>query len=244
MTISRIGTATEIINRAAIEVGLDQVVDPYSTPDKSYVQMRALLNTVGEELATAYNWEFLNKSAQFTTLDTDTGDYPLPDDFLFMLPQTGWEISNNVPLFGPLSAQQWTYLRGRQLASSTIYASFRLRDGLISLFPQPPIDGLDINYEYQSKNWVVKDGVPTDEVTIGSDVVLFDKVLASRYLKMKFLDAKGLDSTKAMDDFTQMFSFITNLDKSAPIISAGARSRGVPYISPWGNLPDTNYGSF
>lgn len=245
MTLSRTGNAGAIINRAAIEIGLTPATDPFASSDESYIQLKNLLNTVGEELATAYNWEFLNKSYQITTADTDTGDYDLPDDFLFMIPQTGWERANRVPLFGPLSAQDWTYLQGRKLASRTIYASFRLREGLFSIYPQPPPNGLDINFEYQSKNWVldVSEVTPEEkeEATQSSDVVLFDKVLTARYLKVKFLEAKGLDSTKASDDFTQMMSFLTNLDKSGEIISAGGYGRGFPYLDTR-NLPDTGFG--
>ena len=246
MTLTRTGTAGSIINRAAIEIGLTPATDPYASGDASFIQLRNLLNTAGEELATAYNWEFLNRSHQITTVDTDTGNYPLPEDFLFMIPQSGWERNNRVPLFGPLSPQDWTYLEGRKLASNTIYASFRLRDGQFSIFPQPPPNNLDINFEYQSKNWVLDTSEVTpeykDEAVQASDVVLFDKVLTARYLKVKYLEAKGLDSSKAVDDFTQMMAFITNLDKSAEIINAGGRGGGFPYLNARRNLPDTNFG--
>lgn len=245
MTITRAATALTVINRAAVEIGLDPTPDPFSTDDKSYLQLIALLNTAGEELATAYNWEFLVRSYQITTLNTDSGDYTLPNDFLYMLPQTGWELANQVPVSGPLSAQDWTYLEGRNLASTTIYASFRQRQGLFSIFPQPPPDGLDIRFEYQTKNWVLDADDPLlekDEVQKTGDVILFDKVLISRYLKVKFLEAKGLDSAKAQDDFTQMFSALTNLDKGVgQILNAGRGRRNFPYLD-YRNLPDTNFG--
>lgn len=246
MALTRTTTASNIINRAAVEMGLTASADPYSSVDENYVLLRALLNTAGEELASAFQWEFLTRQAQVQTVDGDTGDYPLPEDFLYMIPQTGWERSNRVPLFGPLSAQDWTWLEGRDLVGTTIYASFRIRDGLFSLFPQPPAEGLDITYEYQTKNWALDTTVtppePIEECDRSSDRVLFDKVLISRLLKVKYYEAKGLDSTKAMDDFAQQFSFITNVDKSGEILSAGRTRRGFPYLDGWRNVPDTGYG--
>lgn len=245
MALTRIVNAGKIINQAATEIGLAPVSDPLASQDDSFIQLVALLNICGDELASAYQWEFLTKSHQVITADTDSGDYPLPDDFLFMINQTGWEHTNRIRLFGPLSAQDWAYLNGRKLASHTIYASFRLREGLFSIFPQPPPNGLDINFEYQSKNWAVSvqnGDEPIDELSASSDLVLFDRTLVSRYLKVKFLEAKGLDSSKAQDDFATQLAFITNVEKSAEIISAGRSRRGAPYLDAYRNLPDTNYG--
>jgi len=243
MPITTASNATDILNRVAVEVGLDAVVDPYSSQDQNFIQLRTLLNIAGEELAQAYAWGDLVKEHQVIT-DGVQSDFPLPDDFYYMIDQTGWERSQNVPLFGPLSPQDWQYLKGRNLVSSTIYASFRLNEGVFRIFPQPAPANLDIYYEYMSKNWV-SNGQPTpqfkDSVDTGSDVPLYDKTLISRFLKVKWLDAKGLDSTKAQQDFNQSFSFITGFDKGAEILSIGGRS-GYPYLNMYRNVPDTGYG--
>lgn len=237
-------TANSILNRVAAEVGLATVGDPYSSQDPNFIQMTYLLNIAGEELSQLYPWEFLAREHQIQTLDTDSGDYPLPDDFLYMLNQTGWERSENVPLFGPLSAQDWQYLLGRDLVNQTIYASFRIQEGLFTIFPQPPPNGLDIHFEYQSKNWVIDSTTGTataDSVKTGADTPLFDRTLISRALKVKYLEAKGFDSNKAQDDFNQMYQMLTSHDKGADVLSAGRRRVGYPYLSPY-NLPDTGYG--
>jgi hypothetical protein len=247
MSITTLTTANNILNRVAAEVGLAPVVDPYSSSDPAFIQMQYLLNTAGEELLQSYPWELLNRETSITTtVPPDTGDYPLPDDFAYMINQTGWERSQNIPLFGPLSAQDWQYLLGRDLVNNTIYASFRISEGMFKIFPQPPPNNLDIHYEYISKNWVSDGASPlpaySDEVQTGSDIPLYDKTLVSRYLKVKFLEAKGYDTTKAQDDFNQTFSFLTGLEKGAEILYAG-NNRGFPYLNIWRNLPDTGYGS-
>jgi hypothetical protein len=226
-------------------VGLAPVADPWADQAQHFLQMRHLLQTAGEELTLSHIWEFQQTPHQITTAALDTGNYDLPSDFLQMIDQTGWERASNVPLFGPLSAQDWTYLLGRDLVTSTIYASFRLKEGKLSIFPQPPPAGLDINFEYQSTNWV-SDGQPTptlsDTVSSGSEIVLFDRTLVSRYLKVKWLQAKGFDTTKPQDDFNLVFGSITSKDMGAEIISAGRGGRNFPYLDGRYNTPDSGYG--
>jgi hypothetical protein len=247
MPITTVDTANNILNRVAAEVGLAPVADPYASQDDAFIQMRYLLNTAGEELVQAYPWELLTKEYQIITTALDSGDYPLPDDFYYMINQTGWERGQNMPLGGPLSPQDWQYLLGRDLVNTTIYASFRLQEGLFRIFPQPPPDGLDIHYEYVSKNWVSDGATPTptyqDQVLTGSDVPLFDRTLISRYLKVKYLAAKGFDTTDAQNDFNQTFSFITGHDKGAEILNAGGGYGTFPYLNPFRNVPYTNYGN-
>lgn len=238
--------ANDILNRVAAEVGVTPVADPWGSTDQNFSQMRYLLNISGEELSQLYPWEFLVQEENFITQDTDTGDYPLPADFLYMINQTGWERSENVPLFGPLSAQDWQYLLGRDLVSYTIYASFRIQQGLFTIFPQPPPNNLDIVYEYISRNWVLDsadNNTPADEIKAGGDTVLFDRTLVSRHLKVKWLEAKGFDSTKAQDDFNQMYQMLTAHDKGAEVLSAGRNRRYFPYLDGFRNVPDTNFGS-
>ena len=238
-------TANDTLNRVSAEVGLNVSQDPWAENGGHWVQMKPLLQIAGEELAQLYPWEVLVKEHQITTLDTDSGDYPLPEDFLYMINQTGWERNENVPLFGPLSAQDWQYLLGRDLVSSTIYASFRIQQGQFSIFPQPPPNNLDIRFEYICECWALdsQDGnKPTSVIKAGGDILQYDRTLIARMLKVKWLEAKGFDSTKAQDDFNQMFQMLTSHDKGAEILRAGKLYRGFPYLDALRNTPDSGYG--
>ena len=244
MAISTTANANYILNRVAAEVGIAPAVDPYASIDPFFVQLTYLLNTAGEELMYAHQWEFLTKSHQIITADGDTGSYPLPDDFGYMINQTGWERGENVPLGGPLSAQDWTYLKGRDLASTTLYASFRIAEGNFNIYPEPPPIGLDINFEYNSTYWV-SDGAATpeysNEVNTGSDIPLYDRTLLSRYVKLKYLESAGFDTAKAQADFSQVFGFLVGYDKGAPILNAGRGRGSIPFLSIY-NVGDTGFG--
>lgn len=247
MAITSTATVADIMNRVAAEVGLGVNNTPLGSGLEHFVQMKHLLQTCGEELALANQWEFLTEEHQITTAvaTNPAGDYDLPTDFHYMIPQTGWERNENVPLFGPLNAQEWTYLLGRGLGSTTIYASFRIREGLFSIFPQPPADGLDVNFEYQRTTWVldVDGSTQKTDIVTDNDKPYFDRTLITRMLKLKFLEAKGFDTTKPQDDFNQVYGFLVGKDNPGEILAAGGGGRGYPYLDTDRSTPDSGYGS-
>ena len=241
--MARLATATDIINRAALEVGLSPVSDPVTSADENFIQLTGLLTSAGQEMVELHPWQTLVREFALVTAPLDTGIYDLPDDYSYMIDQTGWDRTNRVAIGGPLSAQQWTYLKGRDLVSQTIYASFRLMDGKFDLFPQPPPVGLQVSFEYISRNWVVlSNDDRSDYIQNGTDVALYEPILIIKFLKAKFLEAKGFDSTAARAELQAMFDSRTGKDTGAPILSASGTGRGFPYLSPFYNTGDTGYG--
>jgi hypothetical protein len=241
MTANLLSTATDILNRVAAEVGLDPVVDPYSTTDRNFIQMTYLLNIAGEELCQLYPWETLVRKHSITTTVISDGEYDLPDDYLYMINQTGWEKTQEIPLFGPMSAQQWSYQLNQDF--NPIYANFRIQQGKFNIYP--PTDGLEISFEYICRCWVLDadtGDTVSDRVNQGADIPLFDRTLISRMVKVKYLEAKNLDTTKAQADLNQMFQQLTSHDKGAPMLNAGrGGSWSRRYLNGW-NAPDTGYG--
>ncbi len=243
--MARLSTANDIINRVAVEIGLSKVTDPLSSADEAFVQLSELLNAAGQELVELHQWQALVRVFELTTALGDTGSYNLPDDFSYMIDQTGWDKSNRVAIGGPLSAQDWSYLAGCDLISQSIYASFRLVDNKFDIYPQDPVpDGLNIRFEYMSRNWVQEQpsGLRKDLVTEGADIVLYEPILAIKFLKVKFLQAKGFDTTAAAQELENMFTSRTGKDTGASILSASNNSRGFPYLHPYYNTADTGYG--
>ena len=238
-------TAAEILNRVAAEVGIAPVQAPYASQDPFFVQLQYLLNTAGEELMQAYPWELLVRTHSITTQVGDSGEYDMPSNFGYILNQTEWDNTNNVPMGGPLSAQDWTYLKGRNLASNTLYASFRIAQGKFNVFPDAPTIARDLSFEFISTDWVYDPSTNPVSYKKGvdqaSDTPLFDKTLITRAVKVKYLEAGGFDTTKAQADYNQIFAFLTGTEKGAPILNAGRSGYGIPYLSSW-NAPDTGYG--
>jgi len=238
-------TAAEVINQAALECGLLPVADPYVSTDPAFVQMCGLLNTAGRALGQLYPWEQLRKSHQITTDALDTGSYELPDDFYYMINQTGWELTNRYPLLGPSSPQEWAFLNGRGLISSTIYVVFRMNAGEFQIYPNDPVvDGLDINFDYISRYWVAADPGPTgtaSKATVSTDIILYEQELIACLLKVKWLDAKQFNSDSAKAEFQQLLDSYTGKNTGAKILNAGSYPTGFPYLNIFNNVPDGNW---
>lgn len=245
--MSRYETAAQIINGAASECGLTAVSDPYASTDPAFVQLCTLLGSAGQEMLVLYEWQKLVKVHTITTsVPPDTGNYDLPDDFGYMIDQTGWTPTNagsGLPLGGPLSEQDWTYLINTNLANATIYVSFKIAEEQFQVLPQPPPDGIVINFEYISRWWVALTDTTTPAKaapTQSDDVILYEPILMKKFLKLRYLEAKGFDTTAAVGQFLTMFNAWTGRDTTAQILNM-ARSRFFPYLG-YRNIPETNYG--
>ena len=231
--------ATDTLNQVAVEVGLLPVADPMGSTEDHFIQLKYLMNTAGRELLLAHPWEASTRRHSFTT--DGGGEYDLPDDYLYMINQTGWDGGNDAPLAGPLSPQEWVY--SSNLIAIPLRVMFRIQDGVLTILNDTA--GAEVSFEYHSRNWVFDGSVAPatyhNEITKGTQVPLFDQTVFSRYLKVKWLDAKGFDSSKAQDDFNQMFDFVASKDKGARILNAGASRGGVRLLNAY-NVPDTGIG--
>jgi hypothetical protein len=240
--MARYRTANEIINRAAIEVGLPTDSDPVSSTLDTYVQLTGLLNSAGDELVEMNAWPVLVSTYAITTQTGDDGTYDLPSDFAYMTNQTGWNTTSMYPMVGPLSAQQWSAIVGQDLLSNPIWASFRLYDDSFRLLPDPPAAGIDISFEYISNAWLLDaSNNRLSTISAGSDVVLFSPIMVIKMLKMKWLQAKGFPSDAAALEFDTLYQARIGKETGAAILNAGTRL-GFPYLTALGNTPFTGFG--
>lgn len=236
-------TAGEIINRTAVEVGLRRTPDPFSSLDEGFSQLVGLLNTAGQELVELSDWPELLQPYQQVTSSLDSGKYDLPDDFDHFINQTGWDRTNDVPVIGPLSPQDWAYLLGRDFEANSIYVAYRMFGDKLEVYPQPPPDGVSINFQYVSRNWARKaNSDTTDFCTQPDDLVLLDPLLMQKFLKVKFLNAKNLPSQAASIEFENVLMNRQGASTGAQVLRAGRGGAAFPYLNQFFNTPDTGYG--
>jgi hypothetical protein len=235
-------TAGDIINRAAVYVGLAQVADPYAETDPNFVLLRTLLVDVGQELCRLRNWTHLQKEYTLTTVAAQEA-YDLPSDFREMIPQTGWNRTSRFPMGGPLSPQEWQYLKGMG-TSLTLTVLFRPWQQQLHLYSASSIpSGYTLAFEYKSAWWVQPLGqtaATLGEPTQSSDIILFDPLLATRALRLAYLKVRGLDTTAAQDDYDKALDLIRSEDADAPVLSMSRRSMGLLSNR---NIPITGFGS-
>ena len=149
-------TAGDIVNDAAVEVGLADTSDPFNSTDANVIQLCRLLKSCGRELVQARNWTYLRREYTFTTV-TGQSTYSIPSDYLRMYDQSGWNRTNRLPLSGPMSPQEWQYLKAR-LVGVVFTVLFRPMNGVMVLYPDTNTPGgYVIAYEYGSTSWVYSD---------------------------------------------------------------------------------------
>lgn len=241
--MARQESAGVIINRTAVEVGLDSVTDPFSTQDKGFSLLVGLLNVAGNELMQLRDWSELTKELTLSVPSALTNNrYALPTDYDRMVDQAAWDLTNDIPLVGPVSTQGWAYLNGRDLASNTIYVHWRINDSTIDFYPNP-CPTADISFRYIDRNWAEQsDGTPVDQCTVFNDKVLLDSLLMQKFLKVKYLSAKNLPSQDAKVEFENILQNRYGNDKGATVLNAGRGMSGFHYLDAWNNIGDTNYG--
>lgn len=240
-------TASAIINEAGVVSGLAPSPDVFGSLDPDFVQLRTLLTRCGRELSASYQWQRLIKKHQFSTGNPPNpeGVYPLPSDFGYMINQTGWVPSSGgmgLPLGGPLSEQVWSLIVASGLGQGTIYATFKVADGIMQFITPAPTNQ-QVSFSYVSQDWVEVNGNPAvtaTEATSNDDRVLFDSTLISSMLEARFKQAKGLDARSALELFATRFRFMTGIDVPSPKLSM-AYTPKFPYLTIV-NAPQTNYG--
>ena len=249
---TRFEAAGDLINRVAIAIGLNKTPDPFASQDPAFIQLCTLATECGQELVQMNAWQKLVAVHEFTTAEGDSGIYELPDDFSYMIDQTSWQQNSPgtlYPSMGPATAQWWTYLESSALYSGPlIYGWFRIKEGQLHLWPQPPEVGVPIRYEYISRGWVLdSSSVPAapvymDHVNESGDTILFEPILFVKKLKLAWLQAKGFDTTKAEDEYQLALDSWIGKDSAAPILNvAGDGMHGFRFLDRR-NIPETGYG--
>lgn len=154
-------TALNIIADAAVELGLVSYASKptvaFGSTDPNIGQLCQLLKSVGRDLMREHQWTQLQSQWLFSTT-TNVGLYALPGDYDRVIDQTAWNRSNRMPLGGPISPQEWQFMKGR-LVGITFNLLWRVLQGQFLAYPDDTTPGsYAIAYEYVSRWWVRPSG--------------------------------------------------------------------------------------
>jgi hypothetical protein len=221
-------TALQIMQQAAVELGLPKPLAVTSNQEATGQQLLALLNTLGMDLVQAFPWQQLSFMGSFAT-KTGQPSYDLPENYSYYIDQTFWDMSNNWPLIGPMSAQDWQTVTAG-IATITPREAFRIFQNKIELFPTPGSDSPteNMSYQYVSKNWVESGqtpGIYQPAIIQDTDVPVLDSNLLIKGLKVKMWSAKGLNTDTLTNDFVALFTMLTGKNKGAKVVSLSPRPR-------------------
>ena len=234
--------ALALVNKVLGELGLPQSPSVVST-DATTVQVLALMNGLGDDLARLPLWEDLRVEWDITTTTADA--YDLPEDWGVPLADTQWDRSGRWPLRGPRTPSEWQYLKSGFGVAAPQYR-YRLFNRQFNLHPAPQA-GLTLVMEYLSQGWALTTGANPAIANVrqkglrgDGDYSLIDDRVMIQGTKLRFLEAKGLESTKARKQFEMMLEAAWGASTGAAAIPLDG-GRDTFFLTDR-NIPDTGYG--
>ena len=248
-----------------------QTVDPLETTGDTTMGAATLTN-VADITGLDQNWAVTGQgisvgarvlSAAVTTVTTDSRSFltetgipltfsrdtfAMPDDFRKFINQTQWDRTNNWPLNGPVSPQeyQWAASGIVTIGPRSRFRQVSLESGLPGIRLWPPPSAQDtpatLSYEYTSAYWVLSNASPPvrkGSITADTDTFLFPDDLLIAALKMRMWRANGFDSTALEQDYVRIKTKVAGNDGGSRVVSASRRR--YPFLIGPGNIPDGNW---
>lgn len=178
--------------------------------DAQVVQLQALANKAGRDLASDYAWQTLVAEQTFTTTNTSVQSGAIPPDLDRFIPNSFFNRSTRRPIVGPVTPQQWQWLIA-QPSFSTVYLMYRERGGEFLIGPPTvaPPAGQTMAFEYVSVNWAKSaSGTPQASFQADTDTAYLDEGLIADATVWMFLRAKGMSYAE------EMATYERNLEKA------------------------------
>lgn len=230
-------SALSIVQNAAQRLSLDSPGAVFSSTATEIIQLRQLMNQEGKELARRHNWTVLVTEKTFTTVATSVQSSAVSTDFDHIVNNSMWNRTQDRPVQGPITAQQW-----QQEQSGPTYTTnnlaFRFRGGSLLITPTPAA-GETVAYEYVSKNWAeTSGGTGLAAMTADTDVGVLDEELITLGVIWRYLQAQGLDYAEAFRTYEMEVGKAIGRDGGAPALNL---SYGMPRERVWPNIPEGSW---
>ncbi len=243
-------TLLSLVQGVCDEIGFDAPTTVIGSSDKTAIQMLALANRGGKQLAKRGKgiggWAVLQTEHTFTTTD-GTAEYALPSDYEWLIDDTLWDRTNFWKLRGPVSSQEWQVIKSGVLASSAgprrrvrIKPSASSNVKAVFVDPTPSTTGDTLVFEYLSDLWCESSGGTGQSAwAVDTDTGILDEDYLALDLKWRFQKAKGLEYGQDHREFELEVAQALARDGGGQTLSlAGSND-----LLLTANLPETNFGS-
>lgn len=238
-----------IVQDACKELKQDAPSVVVTSTDPAVLQMLSLVNDIGQELASGYDWPQLYVQKNVTTVAAELqGDLEtlFGTDFNNLEPNTLWQNNFIRPIYGNMTPQQYQFVKVRNMTGP--YSSFRIQmeptTNKMSLYLIPaPTAGDTISVMIRSKNWVSDSGATTRKsaFTADSDLCLFDDRLLRMGLVWRWRMAQRLDYLPEQARFKEAVETSFARTQTSPNIRTDRSNLGIHFIDAY-NSPEGNYG--
>jgi hypothetical protein len=195
--------------------------------DTQVLQIAALIEEEGNDLASRGAWEGLTVEAVHTTTATeDQGaiNTIASNGFRYIKNGTFFNRSNGLKVEGPLDAESWQATKALPATGPKFF--YRFRGGKMLVTPTPDA-GLTWAFEYVSKNWILgADGVTyKNYFTLDTDTVLLPEELFLMGLRWRWLREKGLDYAELFRTYEMQVKDALGRDGGSRVLSMSMDGR-------------------
>lgn len=235
-------TLIQIAQDVSDEIGVERVNTVVGNTNDTARRLLQAAQRTGKELAKKHYWTVLQKEHTFTTVDSQAS-YDLPSDFDRMLPHTQWDRSNEWRLYGPLTPQEWQFVKSG-VAEEGPRRDYRIKpeSGTNKFFisPTPGTTGETLAFEYVSTNWCESSGGTGQALfQADADVVRLDGELFRLGVIWRFKRALGMAYLTEFDEFDHLLRVRKAGDGDMPRLRMD-RHAGVDLVA---NIQDANFPS-
>lgn len=227
-----------IIQTACRRIGILAPNAAVTSTDQQIIQIVAICEEEGQELAARYSWQALQTEATFTTLAAE-----LQGAVSTIAPGLGYILNDTIynrtlqrPVYGPSSPQKWQADKASQLTGP--WSSFRVKGDALYFYPAPEA-GDSCYFEYASRNWVsTSAGSASDTWTNDADTPLLDDQLLTLGTIWRWKQAKGLDYAEDFAKYERRAADLMGRDAGKPTLRMDGSADDVrPFVvvpaGPW-----------
>jgi hypothetical protein len=230
-------TVLDLVKSFCREYALPVPSGLQGSSDAGALQMRELLITVGENILAQSNWQECSRRVVWSSLSgEDQGDIDalFPEDFAGIVPQTFWDLTQRLPLTGPVNDVNW---QSRQALnpSGPVYAYKVSGNRLLTTASMPA--GHQLSLYYKTRRWIRSGTVTQTQFTADTDTSVFPDTLMKLGLRAFWLRIKQMPHRFEMEQFDDAVAREGSISSIKPILKLDASSdtSGYGIVIPNGN---------
>lgn len=214
-------TVLSVVTSFCERTGLPVPTSVLGTTDKQLLQIRALLEEEGNDLASRGSWEGLTFEASLTTLASDDQgaiSTIASNGFRYIKNDTIWDRTSQLPVCGPMDSAEWQAMKA--LVNTGPMYRYRIRGGKLLVDPTPPA-GNNWRFEYVSQYWSLGANGTTYKqyFTLDTDTILLPETLVLMGLRWRYKKEKGLDYAEDFETYEMQVKDALGRDGSKKTLS-------------------------
>lgn len=233
-------TVAEIGNEICALANLPQLTQYVNNTSRNAQIVVNAIKDGARDVHRAFNWTAVTIRGTLNLTSQDS-DYALPSDFDRYVQESMWDETNDNPVRGPMSVQQFEALESGTPNTGFIYYWWRIKRHtsdptlLMAEFFPKPTGPYTVNYSYISKNYVSSSSTLYPKIQSDADTFIIDDQLVKlnatwrllRKVGMNYVDEKmdyqfALQEREARDGGSK----VLNLEGEQPKSMIGAA--GIP----------------